>query len=149
MNRILRCLAVALLATLTGTLALPGLASAQECSGGRNPNLPTTVYNFQFATGVSKLDAKQTDEAKAIGKRANELFVQQICIFGYADKVGDPEKNKQLSLARAQAVANAIKSAGYGKQIAIQAKGEPFQGLFGSAKPESQADRRVEVIFQR
>lgn len=148
MNRILRTFAAGLLA-LAGALALPGAAFAQECSGGRNPNLPTTLYTFQFATGVSKLDAKQNEEAKAIAKRANELFVQQICVFGFADKVGDPEKNKKLSLARAQAVANAIKAAGYGKQVAVQAKGEPFQQLFGSAKPASQADRRVEVIFQR
>ena len=148
MNRILRVLAAGLLA-LAGALALPGAALAQECAGGHNPNLPDTVYTFQFATGVSKLNAKQTEEAKAIAKRANELYVQQICIFGFADKVGDPEKNKKLSLSRARSVANAIKAAGYGKEIAIQAKGEPFQQLFGSAKPASQADRRVEVKFQR
>ena len=104
---------------------------------------PWVVY-FDFDSAV----VKPADQAKLakLAAQAKALFVPRICVTGQADKQGNVDYNKKLSMRRAEAVATALSDGGYpAEQIHVVGIGEAFGGML--KKLVSGEDRRVKVMF--
>ena len=107
-------------------------------------------YNIYFDFGKSVLDQQQTAEVHKRAKQAKDIYVTQICLLGYADKVGNPASNKQLGLARARAVANILIADGFpAKNITMDTGGEAYGRLNMGDYDRNRADRRVAIVFNR
>jgi outer membrane protein OmpA-like peptidoglycan-associated protein len=107
-------------------------------------------YNVYFDFGRAVLDQQQTAEVHKRAKQAKDIFVSQICLLGYADKVGDPAANKRLGLARARAVANILIADGIpANNIVMDTGGEAYGRFNLGDYDRNKADRRVSIIFNR
>ena len=126
-------------------------AYADTCNlnSARQANFGSQPAEFTFATGNAKVTPQQDTQLKVMVDQAKKLFVQQICVLGYADKQGNAESNKKLSLRRAENIAAVLRKHGWTTaKTYIGAQGEPLPmetKLSNDAK--SQADRIVRVIF--
>lgn len=141
-------LAAAMVAFLTVSPA--SAQSVENCPprlGGTPHPGPYNVY-FDFAKSV--LDQQQTAEVHKRAKQAKDIFVSQICLIGYADKVGNAAANKQLGLARARAVANILIADGFpAKNITMDTGGEAYGRFNFGDYDRNKADRRVAIVFNR
>lgn len=142
-----------LVAALAATLLAAAPAAAQSVGtcpprlGGTPHPGPYSVY-FEFAKAV--LDQQQAAEVHKRAKQAKDIHVSQICLVGYADKVGDPAANKQLGLARARAVANVLIADGFSaNNIIMDTGGEAYSRFNFGQYDKNRADRRVTIVFNR
>ncbi len=107
-------------------------------------------YNVYFDFGKSVLDQQQIAEVHKRAKQAKDIYVTQICLIGYADKVGNPASNKQLGLARARAVANILIADGIpARNITMDTAGEAYGRADFGKNERNKADRRVAIVFNR
>lgn len=143
----MRALCIAVSALVMG--AAPALA-ADVC----RPDSATTAryqpLTVQFDTGSSKVRPADATKIAEMAKIAKASKIQQICIKGFADKQGNADMNRKLSIARAEAVAAEFGKHGLTRDyFAVESGGEPGGNLFGSAQAKSEADRRVEIRIAR
>ncbi len=107
-------------------------------------------YNIYFDFGKSTLDPQQTAEVRKRAKQAKDIYVTQICLVGFADKVGDPAANKRLGLARARTVANLLIGDGFAANNIVMDTGGEAYGRFNFGDVDrNKADRRVSIVFNR
>ena len=142
-----------ILAAIGATLFLATSAAAQSIGvcpprlGGTPHPGPYTVY-FDFGKAV--LDQQQAAEVHKRAKQAKDIHVTQICLLGYADKVGTPAANKQLGLARARHVAGMLIGDGFSaNNIIMDTGGEAYSRFNFGDVDRNKADRRVSIIFNR
>lgn len=142
-----------LLAAALAAVLLASPASAQSIGtcpprlGGTPHPGPFNVY-FDFAKAV--LDQQQAAEVHKRAKQAKDIFVTQICLLGYADKVGDPAANKRLGLARARHVAGILIADGFPAGSIVMDTGGEAYGRFNFGQVDrNKADRRVSIVFNR
>ena len=105
--------------------------------------------NFKFGTAEIVPDSRK--ELEDIVKILQAYPKVKLKIGGYTDKVGDESANKKLSGDRANAVADALKAAGVGSQIAgAEGYGSEF-AKYPADAPEEQRirDRRVSVSVRQ
>ncbi|MGE0421922.1 MAG: OmpA family protein [Reyranellaceae bacterium] len=115
--------------------------------GGTPHPGPYNVY-FDFAKAV--LDRQQTDEVHKRARQAKDIYVTQICLVGFADKVGNAASNKQLGLARARYVARILIGDGFPAGGIIMDTGGEAYGRFNFGQIDrNKADRRVSIVFNR
>ncbi len=139
----------------TGVLLLgAGTSFAADCK--RPQGLKgTTPHVINFAVNSTEIGAKEKEWLKDSAERYKTNKSVQVCVIGQADKTGDPEYNKKLAQQRADAVADYLKGAGLAdKTFQVLGRGEAFGDTGDSfigklLGGESEADRRVEVIFFR
>lgn len=141
-----------IVATMAVLLAVsPASAQQIENCGPRLGGTPHPgPYNIYFDFGKSVLDQQQIAEVHKRAKQAKDIYVTQICLIGYADKVGNAASNKQLGLARVRTVANILIADGIPpRNITMDTAGEAYGGAnFGNSE-RSKADRRVVIVFNR
>jgi outer membrane protein OmpA-like peptidoglycan-associated protein len=104
--------------------------------------------NFKFGTAEIVPDSR--NELDDIVKILQAYPKVKIKIGGYADKVGDEAVNKKLSGDRAKTIADALKSAGVGKQVVgAEGYGSEF-AKYPADAPEEQRikDRRFAVSIR-
>ena len=133
------------LALLIMTFAWATTATAAGCRISRDVSDagPWVVY-FDFDSAVVK--PADNEKLAKLAAQAKALFVPRICVSGQADKQGNVDYNKKLSMRRAQAVATALSDGGYpADQILVIGVGEAFGGKL--KKLVSGEDRRVQVMF--
>ncbi len=131
-------------------LSSPALAQRDVCRPDSATASRYQPVNVQFDTGSTQI--KPADQAKIaeLAKIAKASKIQQICIKGFADKQGNAEANRKLSIARGEAVAAEFGKHGLSRDyFAVQSGGEPGGSLFGGVDAKSQADRRVEIRIAR
>jgi outer membrane protein OmpA-like peptidoglycan-associated protein len=140
-------------AALAASLLAAAPAAAQSVGscpprmGGTPHPGPYSVY-FDFAKAA--LDQQQAAEVHKRAKQAKDIYVSQICLLGYADKVGDYAANKQLGLARARAVANILIADGFpAHNIVMDTGGEAYSRWNFGQYDKNRADRRVTIVFNR
>ena len=111
---------------------------------------PIKEYIF-FISGSAEI----TDEiVKTKLDRVAQEFIEKgyttVKVHGYTDKVGDPEKNKELSLKRAKIVANYLVDKWKISKDKIEVKGFGSENPIGSNKTREgrMKNRRVEVILE-
>jgi outer membrane protein OmpA-like peptidoglycan-associated protein len=149
---------IAVLAALAIALApMSGFAQGQggpvegPCSSVKAPNTnypgPFQVY---FDLGKSNIRADEQANIATIAQAIKDNQITRVCLLGTADKIGNKDFNKKLSIDRAKSVANALMAKGIpGKSLIYNATGEAYGGVsFGSAD-EQKKDRRVIVILAK
>ena len=146
--RFVTSLAAIALATV---FVVPATAQpANQCSRGAKANDWPNPWIVHFDTGKTTLHADDAKKIAETAKLAKANFIQQVCVQGFADKQGNAQKNTELSLARARAVAAELRRNGVdGKTIVTEAHGEPGGNAASGFNAGAQADRRVEVRFMR
>ena len=118
-----------------------------DSSGGRVELYGYNLVGFDYDS--AELLPRQLAEISEIARAASGQA--QMTIIGYTDRVGDPERNRLLSLARAQAVRDAIR----GEQrrlgipeaqaVSVQGVGQQ-QEIFDNDLPEGRILSRMAVV---
>jgi outer membrane protein OmpA-like peptidoglycan-associated protein len=132
----------------TKSLGVQGNASCSPAPGiTQNFPIPTII---QFDTGSTKISPADQQKIAKLASEAKAKYITQICVTGHADKQGDPKKNQQLSIARANAVATELKKNGIDSSaLVVNATGEPLGATLSGVSRKSQADRAVEIKIAR
>jgi outer membrane protein OmpA-like peptidoglycan-associated protein len=128
------------------------LAKASERTGGDEmlDALAERLHaDVLFRTGAAELDAQVAMQLQELGKLLSAHSQLDIELNGFADPRGNPEKNIELSLMRANAVREALIQGGAApEQIQIKANGED---LSTAPKGDLEAyawERRVSVAIR-
>jgi outer membrane protein OmpA-like peptidoglycan-associated protein len=125
------------------TLATIAQVSAAECPGAGQD---TMIVLFDYDSSEVKGDYQKT--LKQWAARAKNRLV--VCIVGWADKKGNAEYNKKLSLRRAEAVAKFLEQEGLGRSVMdIRSKGEALGQGMADVETKSKQARRVEISYGR
>lgn len=106
------------------------------------------VYFDVGQSGLSGDAKKSLDELYAVIEGNPSI---KVCAIGQADKTGDPEANKRLSLKRAESVKSYLMKKGLkSKAVETGFRGEAYGGLsFWDDTEDLEQDRRVEVTAYR
>lgn len=138
---------------LAGVLVLStAVAQAADCVRPKSLS-GTTPHVINFAEGSTAIPPDQQAWLKEEAERFQSHPSLEVCVIGQADKTGDSELNKKISMERAEAVAGVLKNNGLAdKKFQVIGRGEAFgdtkDTFIGKLlEGESQTDRRVEVIF--
>lgn len=101
---------------------------------------------FRFALGSAFLDSKAQEDVRRLAQELQKPAYadRSVMLFGFTDAAGKFDVNQQVSLARAQTVAAALKSAGHGGAIA-KAYGELAPVACNDSPDGRYLNRRVEV----
>lgn len=136
---------ILLIAVALVFVAVQAEAADTKCRYKQGSNFPVIPWIYQFDTGKAVIRPDDKHLNAEIAQRAKDTFAQQVCIIGYADPQGAEAKNKQLSMQRARAVAQALRQAGVpANKLVVEGRGPTGAGLL---KFENQADRKVTVLF--
>jgi outer membrane protein OmpA-like peptidoglycan-associated protein len=112
--------------------------------------IKTEFKNLLFNFGKSTL---RPESEKIISKAAKvmneEIPSASFYIDGYTDNVGSASRNKALSKARAQAVANALIKDGVAKnRLVVRGFGKAHPLCTNATEEGRQCNRRVEVLIR-
>lgn len=105
-----------------------------------------------FAFGSAELADSALETLDSIAKTILEPG-QAIRVEGHTDSKGNPERNLELSLERANAVKEALRNSGFEGSIKVEGHGqttprEPNKHQDGTDNPEGRAkNRRVEITL--
>lgn len=107
---------------------------------------PPEHFRFYFETGSADLLAEAGAEA---AKAKSAIEARKSCdlsVIGHSDTVGDNDTNRELSLKRAESVANALKSSGVTEKcFDIRYYGENDPAVPTADNVDEPRNRRVEV----
>ena len=122
------------------------LASPVDCTRAveRSPIVKKVIYFEVGQFGLSQDSKKKMDELIEVVTGNPSL---KVCAFGQADKQGDAESNKKLSLKRAESAKSYLIKKGLPKnKVETAFRGEAFGSfsLWGTGE-KADEDRRVEV----
>jgi OOP family OmpA-OmpF porin len=155
---VFRGLSIGALGIACGAIILAASIGAEPATAQRAcaPNMTASQYSpviVTFDTGSVKISPQDQEKIANAAKLANDNYIQQICVTGFADKQGDAKMNEALSQRRADAVAAELRKHGIGQNtLLVNGAGEPlgtaFSSFSGSAAASS-AERRVEIRFTR
>jgi phosphate transport system substrate-binding protein len=119
----------------------------------RTADRDETLYNLRFDTGSGQLDNKSLIDLGRLVQTLKEPRGKNatVVLIGFSDSRGDADVNLKLSVARAEFVAEVLKTQGVGR-IETAGFGEEPALLLNPAEnsPEALKDnRRVEVWLRR
>ena len=116
-------------------------SAAQAASDAASVKVENGVVKFYFASGKAELAAGAGEALADVVKGAKAG--RKLVISGFHDATGDAAKNAALARQRAEAVRDALKTAGVGpEQIELK---KPEQMLGNGSEAEA---RRVEISLQ-
>lgn len=120
--------------------------SAAELAGQIKADGYATLY-MEFDTGRSELKGDGPAMVDEISKLLKQQPALRLSVEGHTDNVGDAASNRQLSLARAQAVVVALRAKGVeAKRLAVKGHG-PDIPIADNRKEAGRAkNRRVELL---
>ncbi len=102
--------------------------------------------NILFSTGSAKIQAKSFAALNSIAKVLTENPSYQATIEGHTDNTGDPERNKTLSEARAQAVVAYLKARGIAdNRLSARGFGQEVEVVSNKTAAGRAQNRRVEI----
>lgn len=103
-----------------------------------------------FASGASNLSSEAQSTIDKVGRLTLLIRRDRIRITGHTDNVGDNDSNKELSLDRAQSVADALiaANAAVRGRIVVRGLGETEPVADNSTEESRAKNRRVEIEFQ-
>lgn len=113
-------------------------------------NTPVVLHNIFFNTGSSELLPESATEISLLVKLLNENPGFSIKITGHTDNVGSDQDNLVLSVARARAVADALKSHGIESgRISYEGKGESSPVTSNETEEGRRLNRRTEYTLAK
>lgn len=109
-------------------------------------NMPS---NITFDVNQSSVKAEFSDVLNSVGLVLNEYNKTYVDVLGHTDSTGSDQYNLDLSVQRAQSVANYLMGRGVmGERFIVRGFGEA-QPIASNDTPEGRAlNRRVEIILQ-
>lgn len=121
-----------------------------QCLAVRPSTERSVGMNVRFATGSAELTPEAKAQLEGLGKalaaRQGKLQPGEIVIEGHADARGSSELNKKLSEERARAVVKHLVSAHSVDGNTLKPVGMGKDRLKDAAHPESEVNRRVELV---
>ncbi|GGC08429.1 hypothetical protein GCM10011352_38420 [Marinobacterium zhoushanense] len=108
-------------------------------SGGSRLSL-----NFRFNTGTFELDNKAQRDMERVIRFFEQNPGERVVLIGFSDNVGDPEKNQQLSLHRAEVVRDQLLARGI-NVVASHGLGDQAPVASNSTAAGRERNRRVEI----
>ncbi len=125
-------------------------ASPVDCTQilDQSPIVKKVIYFDTGKTALTSEAQKKIDQLVDVVTGHPSL---KICAVGQADKEGDPEVNKKLSLKRAESAKQYLVKKGIAKKrIETVFRGEAYGSLsFWGTGEKADEDRRVEVTAYR
>lgn len=104
------------------------------------------LMSLQFSTGSSEIKAHYQEQIASLARIVKQSPQLTLDLSGYTDKQGSDELNQALSLARINAVKNALIDQGVmAEQISLFAFGEQQPVVASADKEVSFYDRRVVI----
>jgi len=142
-----------LLATHTGQSRSVQSCSTMMRTQVRGFKIRKHLIPIQFEYGTSTFSASGEQAARQLAHCIQENNLRKIHLTGHTDERGPDEVNMQLSITRAEALKNYLKSKGISASIIISGRGEiePLQldNPDNYIQEEIHAlNRRVEVMIQ-
>src|SRR5690606_15792430 len=130
----------------------PSSMGKQSDPSSPNPTKVQTassVSSVLFEAGRAALVAENESAIVAIATSIREQRVSRVELIGHTDDSGSPNSNRDLSWARAQAVAESLRAQPGMEALHIAVAGHgAFQPIASNGVPEGRAqNRRVEVHF--
>ena len=116
------------------------------------PQTLTLSGDTLFASGSARLSARSKEAIKSMARQIQqgEGVLQSILITGHTDSTGSTEKNRELSLARAQAVRDALIKQGVAPGLIVATGAGSTEPVASNSSAKGRAEnRRVEVQIQR
>lgn len=118
--------------------------AAQQTSRG----LVLTLSGVLFDTGAATLQPGASPSLDRVSGYMNEYPKTHLIIEGHTDSQGSPNKNRQLSQLRAEAVADALVLRGVARgRIETIARGPDMPVASNTTAAGRQQNRRVEMVF--
>jgi len=106
------------------------------------------LNNFIFNLGEATFSPESTDQVDALLKMLKEDPKMKIRLEGHTDNVGDPDKNKRLSLERAYNVREYLISKGVaGNRIQFKGYGDTKPIADNNTEEGRKMNRRVEFVI--
>ena len=110
--------------------------------------LVMTLGDVLFETGSSELARSAHPSVVRLGRFLQINSHRSVRIEGYTDSVGKAELNQQLSLNRAQSVAQALIDLGIdSRRVQVRGYGEAYPVAENASSRGRAQNRRVEVVF--
>lgn len=100
-----------------------------------------------FNSGSSQLTAAGSEAVQGVAAQLASRGQTSVGVVGYTDSQGDSGANQSLSQARAQSVANALRSSGV-NVTSVSGRGEASPIGDNSTESGRAANRRVELVCQ-
>lgn len=127
-----------------GGLALTVLSEVDHCNSQFISALSKS--SIQFSSGSAKISPDSNGFLLELSKVAMSCDQMKISVEGHTDSVGASQFNKNLSLARANAVVNALTSNGVnGKKLTAYGYGEEKPIADDSTAQGRRLNRRIEI----
>ena len=121
-----------------------------QCLAVRPSTERSIGVDVKFQTGSSELTPAARAQLEGLGKalaaRNGKLAPGEIVIEGHTDARGSDDLNKKLSERRADAVAKHLVSTHGVDGKALKPVGKGKDQLRDASKPDSEANRRVELV---
>lgn len=107
------------------------------------------VHGIYFDVGTAELRPESSSALSAISAMLREHPELHITIEAHTDSVGAPERNQQLSDARAAAVAAFLTSIGIAaNRVQAVGRGASFPLVANDSPANRQRNRRIELVLQ-
>lgn len=115
---------------------------------------PEAIENFRpvlFATDKSKLRSNETNKLDELVEALKEYPEYKFHIYGHADERASKAYNMELSVERANAVANYFKEHGIAANriLGVKGYGETRPAVPNTSPENMQKNRRVELDFEK
>ena len=121
-----------------------------QCLAVRPAGERSIGMDIRFQTGSAELTPEARGQLENLGKalasRNGKLAPGEIVIEGHTDARGSDDLNRKLSAARAQSVARHLVAVHGVDAKALKPVGRGKDELKDARNPESQANRRVELV---
>ena len=145
------------MAASMAAIVVSGLAGcASSPLEGPGVHARPTDQGLQLTFGPTFFDYKTADlgadserEVELIARLLRQKPNRPVVIEGHADDIGSEAYNLDLSLARAEAVRQALIDKGIdGERLDVLAMGETLPAAYNSTEDGRAKNRRVEVIIR-
>jgi outer membrane protein OmpA-like peptidoglycan-associated protein len=110
--------------------------------------------DVNFSTDSSKIEASETgkldtslEKIADVVKRSAPYMKMRLYIAGHTDTVGPNAKNRKLSMARAQSIAQYFRKHGLALPIALAGFGEEVLKVKTADNTDERANRRVDYVI--
>jgi outer membrane protein OmpA-like peptidoglycan-associated protein len=121
-----------------------------QCLAVRPTTDRSIGVDVKFHTGSAELTPEARAQLEGVGKvlaaRGGKLNAGEIVIEGHTDARGSDELNKKLSEKRAEAVVKHLVTVYGVNPSALKPLGRGKDELKDPSRPDSQANRRVELV---
>jgi phosphate binding protein len=120
--------------------------AVQRAGGARAPAAPVAaVHRVAFAPGSAAVSADERTRLGGVAAEARRTRAR-VVVSGNADAAGDPERNRALARARAQAVARALGALGVPREVVrVEERGADAPVATNDTAAGRRANRRVDV----